>query len=44
MTVLMVAAEEGASIETMQLLLDSGAAASINDKGKVALLCSHFAV
>jgi hypothetical protein len=32
----MIAASRGASIETMQLLLDSGAAASINDKNMVA--------
>jgi hypothetical protein len=43
-TVLMVAAGAGASIETMQLLLDSGGAASINNKDKVAPLCSHLAV
>jgi hypothetical protein len=37
-------AEGGASIETMQLLLDSGAAPSINTKDVVALLSSHLAV
>jgi hypothetical protein len=37
-TVLMVAAQGGASMETMQLLLDSGAKASINDYDEVA----HF--
>jgi hypothetical protein len=43
-TVLMIAAEKGASMETMQLLMDSGAKASINYRDLVALLCSHFAV
>jgi hypothetical protein len=44
-TVLMITAIYGASIETMHLLLDSGAAPSINNKDKkVALLCSHPAV
>jgi hypothetical protein len=50
-TVLMLAAEMlgfaapgSARIETMQLLLKSGAAASINDKDEVAHLSSHLAV
>jgi hypothetical protein len=44
LTVLMFAANGRAGIKTMQLLLDSGAAASINAQDKVALLCSHLAV
>jgi hypothetical protein len=37
----MIAAEGGASMETMQLLLDSGAKASINDYNEVVYLRSH---
>jgi hypothetical protein len=38
MTLLMFAAENGASMETIQLLLDSGAKASINYRDLVAHL------
>jgi ankyrin repeat protein len=41
-TVLMIAAQDGASIETMQLLLDSGAVISINAQDKVVLLCFNI--
>jgi hypothetical protein len=40
----MIAAEAGASKETMQLLLDSGAKASINDKDMVAHFHFNFTV
>jgi hypothetical protein len=43
-TMLMGAVGAGASIETMQLLLDSGAKAGINEITRVGLLCSHLAV
>jgi hypothetical protein len=43
-TVLMTAAGAGVTKGTMQLLLDSGAAASINDKNVVAPMCSHLAM
>jgi hypothetical protein len=43
-TVVMFAARQGASMETMQLLLDSGAKASINTKDGVENLRSHLAV
>jgi hypothetical protein len=36
MTVLMIAANKGACMESMELLLDSGAAPTINNKDKVA--------
>jgi hypothetical protein len=39
-TVLMFAAGAGASIETIQLLLDSGASASINDTPRP--VCFHL--
>jgi hypothetical protein len=43
-TVLMIATIKRASIGTLQLLLESGAAASINAQDMVALLRSHLAV
>jgi ankyrin repeat protein len=43
-TVLMIAAGKGASTETMQLLLDSGAAPTINAKTMVTHLCFHLSV
>jgi hypothetical protein len=39
-----VIVREGASTKTMQLLLDSGAVASINAQDHVALLRSYLAV
>jgi hypothetical protein len=40
----MNAASVGASIETMQLLLDSGAATSVNDNDMVSFLCFNLAM